>query len=200
MRAQQLAAAVVGYDELAAIQASAAKQCSSLEPCWGRFDRCTPAIPVVEVRSVRRYMPRTPGHRQYVNRTEPETAPNTSAVPARTKRRNSTRLTVSGAALAWAMIGTAGIVGLATWAITVAVARPHTAGIGAWISDFAKSSGLAGVLAVVAALIAFFGLNLDYRTNAERKRAALGGRDFSGHRRAPCRSTRSMKRSRTTPY
>lgn len=105
--------------------------------------------------------------------TDSETEPNTSAMPARTKRRNSTRLTVSGAALVWAMIATAGIVGLATWAITVAVARPHTAGIGAWISDFAKSSGLAGVLAVVAALIAFFGLNLQlsHQRRAEAGRA-----------------------------
>lgn len=100
------------------------------------------------------------------------TEPGATAMPNQ-KTANHSRLQVSRSTLVWAMIGTAAVVGIATWAVTVAVARPHTWGIGAWISDFAKSSGLAGVLAVVAALIAFLGLNLQlsHQRRAESNRA-----------------------------
>ena len=79
----------------------------------------------------------------------------------------------SGATSIWIIILTAAVSAAITWSITIATARPHTWGIGIWISDFAKSPGLAGVLAVVAALIAFVGLRtqLAHQRRAETNRA-----------------------------
>lgn len=89
------------------------------------------------------------------------------------KRRRRAPLEVTGRALAGVVLGTAVVSAGAAWAITVATSGPHTWGLGAWLADFAKSSGLAGVLAVIAALIAFLGLNLQlaHQRRAETNRA-----------------------------
>lgn len=86
------------------------------------------------------------------------------------KRR---RIELTGWAVAGMIFGTALIVSTFTWAITLATSGPHAYSLGTWLADFAKSSGLAGVLAVFAAMVALFGLNqqLTHQKRADADRA-----------------------------
>ncbi|TFV81469.1 hypothetical protein E4V99_10715 [Microbacterium sp. dk485] len=64
----------------------------------------------------------------------------------------------SGRWPSWVLVGTAIIAGTVSAAAVLALDRPHRWGVGAWISDFAKSPGIAGVFAVAAASLALWGI------------------------------------------
>ncbi|WP_309104751.1 hypothetical protein [Microbacterium sp.] len=51
--------------------------------------------------------------------------------------------------------------------LTFVIAREHRWGIGLWLSDFAKSSGFAGLCALAAATIAFTGISRQVRVSRE---------------------------------
>lgn len=74
------------------------------------------------------------------------------------------------------------VIALALGALsTFAIDRPHAWGIGAWVSDFAKSPGMAGIFALAAAIIAFSGIRLQARhTKAamDDQRLAAENRDW----------------------
>ena len=65
---------------------------------------------------------------------------------------------LSGRRLALVIAGTALAAGTVAAVAMLAINRPHAWGAGAWISDFAKSPGMAGLFAMVAALVALGGI------------------------------------------
>lgn len=60
--------------------------------------------------------------------------------------------------LIWILVGTAVAAGTASAVAVLAIDRPHRWGAGVWLSDFAKSPGMAGLFALIAALVALGGI------------------------------------------
>lgn len=69
------------------------------------------------------------------------------------------------------LVGTAVTSAAVTAALILLIDRPHRWGMGVWLSDFAKSPGLAGVCAVGAALLALFGILRQVETTRRAQRA-----------------------------
>ncbi len=96
------------------------------------------------------------------------------------------------------IVGTALIAGTVSAAAALAIDRPHRWGVGAWISDFVKSSGMAGLFALVAALIAFWGIQrqvaqsrrtLAHQQDVEQDRAWWTRFDWAAERAVPASTT-----------
>jgi hypothetical protein len=82
-----------------------------------------------------------------------------SNLPSHPSRR------VSKPLVTW-LILIAGVVGAAAGAyVALALSGPHTAGVGLWLRDFAKTPGAAGVAAVIAAGLAFWGISRQVATS-----------------------------------
>ncbi len=67
----------------------------------------------------------------------------------------------------WLVLGVSVAAFLLGSALTFLVAREHRWGIGVWLSDFAKSSGFAGLCALAAATIAFIGISRQVRVSRD---------------------------------
>lgn len=78
--------------------------------------------------------------------------------------------------------------------IVLAIDRPNRASLGEWISDFAKSPGLAGLCAIAAAVLAFWGIHrqvavsrkgLAHQREVEMKRAWWERFEWAASRAVP---------------
>lgn len=96
--------------------------------------------------------------------------------------------------VAWAIIGSAVIAGMLSAAAVLAIDRPHRVGVGVWISDFAKSPGLAGIAAVTAAGVALWGImkqvaearkSLQHQQSTEQNRAWWARFEWAASRALP---------------
>lgn len=75
----------------------------------------------------------------------------------------------------WVLLGLTAVLAASLGVIaTLMIDREHRWGIGPWFSDFLKSPGLAGMCALVAALIAFIGISRQVRVS--RESVELSGR------------------------
>jgi hypothetical protein len=104
----------------------------------------------------------------------------------------------TGLRLSGIIAGASLIAGTVSAAAVLAIDRPHRWGAGAWISDFAKSPGMAGIFALVAALIAFWGIQrqvtqsrrtLNHQQDVEQDRAWWTRFEWAAERAAPANPT-----------
>lgn len=104
----------------------------------------------------------------------------------------------AGWKLTGVIVATALIAGTTAAAAVIAIDRPHRVGAGAWISDFVKSPGMAGLFALIAALIAFWGIHrqvsqsrrtLDHQQAVEQDRSWWTRFEWAAERAVPTSTT-----------
>lgn len=121
--------------------------------------------------------------------------PSEPVTPARPPRR--------GVPIAVFVVSVVVVIAL-TAALVLAIDRTHRASVGAWISDFAKSPGLAGLCALIAASLALWGIlrqvavatrALAEQRESERKRAWWSTFEWVAARAVPAK-----REERRLPY
>lgn len=104
----------------------------------------------------------------------------------------------------WVTVAIALMSALAAGAVVAAIDRPERATIGAWIADFAKSSGLAGLCALLAAVIAWRGIQRQVAATrsglAEQRRANESSAWWERFEWVAERVAPTVKGSETLPY